>query len=146
MPIYLIPHVTNPTSNDYEFMRQALSIIDNGTRMLSRFRRNMMLQRLWIISKMTYSQARTHSTIAALSSGVPTLSFAYSIRSRINRDIFGHRVPHDPGEPSAEVSDKIDRMLGESTAVRKELMKDMPRAQGAALSAGMELKHLIEVS
>jgi colanic acid/amylovoran biosynthesis protein len=34
--------------------------------------------------------ARTHATIAALSSGVPTLSIAYSVKaSGINRDVFG---------------------------------------------------------
>lgn len=34
--------------------------------------------------------ARTHATIAALSSGVPTVSIAYSIKARgINRDLFG---------------------------------------------------------
>ena len=35
--------------------------------------------------------ARTHSTIAALSSGIPTTSISYSIKSKgINKDIFGH--------------------------------------------------------
>lgn len=35
--------------------------------------------------------ARTHATIAALSSGIPTVSIAYSVKARgINRDIFGH--------------------------------------------------------
>ena len=34
--------------------------------------------------------ARTHSTIAALSTGVPTLSIGYSMKARgINEDIFG---------------------------------------------------------
>jgi colanic acid/amylovoran biosynthesis protein len=35
--------------------------------------------------------ARTHSTIAALSSFIPTLSIAYSVKARgINKDLFGH--------------------------------------------------------
>lgn len=35
--------------------------------------------------------ARTHATIAAMSSGVPTLSIAYSVKARgINLDLFGH--------------------------------------------------------
>lgn len=35
--------------------------------------------------------ARTHATIAALSSGLPTLSIAYSVKARgINLDLFGH--------------------------------------------------------
>ncbi len=39
----------------------------------------------------TFIGARTHATIAALSSCVPTLSLSYSLKSRgINRDLFGH--------------------------------------------------------
>lgn len=35
--------------------------------------------------------ARTHATIAAMSTGVPVLSLAYSVKARgINRDLFGH--------------------------------------------------------
>ena len=46
----------------------------------------------YIISNCKYFiGARTHSTIAALSSLIPTLSIAYSIKARgINKDIFGH--------------------------------------------------------
>ena len=55
----------------------------------------------WIISKMKFfAGARTHSTIAALSSYVPTLSFAYSIKAKgINKDIFGHEdLLYEPGK------------------------------------------------
>jgi polysaccharide pyruvyl transferase WcaK-like protein len=46
----------------------------------------------YVISKCRFFiGARTHSTIAALSSNIPTVSIAYSIKARgINQDIFGH--------------------------------------------------------
>jgi colanic acid/amylovoran biosynthesis protein len=44
----------------------------------------------WIIGQLTlFAGARAHPTIAALSSQIPTLSFAYSTKANgINRDIF----------------------------------------------------------
>ena len=90
MPVYLIPHVTNPGSNDHEFMQRALSLIKdrNGNITLVSPGYNAA-ETKWIISRMAlFAGARTHSTIAALSSGIPTLSFAYSIKAQgINRDI-----------------------------------------------------------
>lgn len=149
MPIYLIPHVTKPTSNDHEFMRQALSLIKNrnGDINLVSPRYNAA-ETKWIISRMAlFAGARTHSTIAALSSGVPTLSFAYSIKARgINREIFGHTdycLEH--GDMDAEaVAGRVTSMLDESAAIRKDLAGRIPGVQRAALSAGMGLKHLIE--
>lgn len=45
----------------------------------------------WIISQCSYFiGARTHATIAAYSTGVPTLTLGYSVKSRgIARDLFG---------------------------------------------------------
>lgn len=149
MPVYLIPHVTNPKSNDHEFMRQALSLIKdrNGDINLVSPTYNAA-ETKWIISQMAlFAGARTHSTIAALSSGVPTLSFAYSIKSRgINREIFSHTdycLEH--GDMDAEaVAGRVTSMLDESTTIRRYLAGRIPGVQRAALSAGMKLKHLIE--
>ena len=46
----------------------------------------------WIISQCSaFIGARTHSTIAALSSSVPTISLGYSLKAKgINEDIFGN--------------------------------------------------------
>jgi len=147
-PIYLIPHVTTPTSNDYEFMQRALSLIkgqnDNITLIPPIYN---AAETKWIISRMTlFAGARTHSTIAALSSGVPTLSFAYSIKAQgINRDIFGHMGYYiKPTSLNAEaVSGKIVSMLNEAPMIRSDLAARIPAVQRAALNAGMRLKHPI---
>jgi colanic acid/amylovoran biosynthesis protein len=148
MTIYLIPHVTNPASNDHEFMQRALSLIKdrNGNITLVSPGYNAA-ETKWIISQMAlFAGARTHSTIAALSSGVPTLSFAYSIKAQgINRDLFGHTdYCMDPGDLDAEaVAGRVTSMLSEAAAIRKALAGRVPGVQMAALNAGMGLKHLI---
>jgi colanic acid/amylovoran biosynthesis protein len=151
MPVYLIPHVTNPTSNDHEFMQRALSLITdrNGNITLISPEYNAA-ETKWIISQMAFfAGARTHSTIAALSSGVPTLSFAYSIKAQgINRDIFGHTdYCMEPTDLDAEgVASRVTSMLDESAAIRNDLAGRIPGVQRAALSAGTGLKHLIGVN
>ena len=102
----------------------------------------------WIISQMTlFAGARTHSTIAALSSGVPTLSFAYSIKARgINRDIFDHEsylLSPECLTPST-VTERIQSMLDESGKIRSELDEKIPLIQRTALRAGKYLKTLVE--
>ncbi|MHC1626916.1 MAG: polysaccharide pyruvyl transferase family protein [Methanoculleaceae archaeon] len=151
MPVYLIPHVTNPDSNDHEFMRQALSLIngknDNITLVSPEYN---AAETKWIISQMIFfAGARTHSKIAALSSGIPTLSFAYSIKAHgINRDVFGHTdYCMDPEDLDAEaVASRVNSILEENTAIRRDLAERIPGVQKAALSAGMELEHLIGVN
>jgi colanic acid/amylovoran biosynthesis protein len=105
----------------------------------------------WIISQMAlFAGARTHSTIAALSSGVPTLSFAYSIKAQgINRDIFGHtNYCMEPTDLDAKaVASRITSMLDESAAIRRDLAGRTPGGpEGGALHAGTGLKHLIGVN
>lgn len=98
---------------------------------------------------MSPKQRWTHSTIAALSSGVPTLSFAYSIKAQgINRDIFGHtNYCMEPTDLDAEgVADQVTSMLDKSAAIRNDLAGRLPGVQRAALSAGTGLKHLIGVN
>lgn len=148
MPVYLIPHVINPTSNDHTFMQQVLSRVGSG-------RRDIVLvppkydaaETKWIISRMTlFAGARTHSTIAALSSGVPTLSFAYSIKAQgINRDMFGH-TGYCMGPDVLDgkhVSERIMSMLDESAAIGGELIKQVRGVRELALSAGAGVKDIL---
>ena len=151
MPIYLIPHVTNPGSNDHEFMQRALSLITDRNGNITLISPEYSAAEIkWIIGRMAlFAGARTHSTIAALSSGVPTLSFAYSIKAQgINRDIFGHTdYCLEPTDLDAEaVASRITSMLDDSAAIRNDLAERIPGVQRAALSAGMGLKHLIGVN
>jgi len=148
MPIYLIPHVTSPHSDDHVFMQKAISHMRDRRRNITLIpSKYSSAETKWIISRMTlFSGARTHSTIAALSSFVTTLSFSYSIKAQgINRDIFGHTdYCLDATDLNADaVSDRIVSMLDETTAIRSDLASRIPSVQKMAMSAGMGLKHLI---
>ncbi len=146
--VYLISHVTNPNSNDYTFMQRAVSLIPGE-------KDKIILippvynaeQTKWIIGQMTvFAGARTHSTIAALSTGVPTLSFAYSIKAQgINKDLFGHtdycldRIKID----DEIVCSLIISMIDEASMIRREIKTRFPIVQMSAQKSGSELKDLI---
>lgn len=142
--VYLIPHVMNPNSDDHLFMERALSLVPRKTESITLVGPKFnAAETKWIISRMAlFAGARTHSTIAALSSGVPTISFAYSIKARgINRDIFGHLdyciSPKDLGARS--VSDRIISMLANCSDIKMELREQIPRIQKLAQYAGSKL-------
>src|SRR3989339_183003 len=95
MHILLIPHVikNNSFNNDYEFMGKIFNKLEN-TEMITRIMPSYdAMQMKDIISKCRFFiGARTHATIAALSSGVPTICLGYSMKAKgINEDIFGNQ-------------------------------------------------------
>lgn len=147
-PIYLIPHVTNAGSNDHSFMQGAVARISGSSENITLIPPKYSAEETkWIIGRMAiFAGARTHSTIAALSSGVPTLSFAYSIKAQgINHDIFGSaKYCLDPSHLDPEaVSKHIVSMLDGGTKIKEELRRKNTEIQKTALSSGMKLKSLI---
>jgi colanic acid/amylovoran biosynthesis protein len=146
--IYLIPHVTNSDSNDHIFMQRALSLIPGkNENIILVSPRYSAAEMKWIISQMAlFVGARTHATIAALSSGVPTLSLAYSIKAKgINRDIFGHTnyCVDQKDLDVKRVSERITSMLDQDSSIRMELRERIPEVQRLARNAGIGLKQLI---
>jgi colanic acid/amylovoran biosynthesis protein len=149
-PLYLIPHVTIPDSNDFSFLEKVWNLTDNQVKseinLISP--EYTAAETKWIISTMSlFAGARTHSTIAALSSNVPTLSFAYSIKAKgINRDIFGHEeYCLDPVQLTPEiVTSRIESMLASTDDIKKELTEKMPFIRKSAMNAGKILKEIVE--
>lgn len=145
--LYLIPHVTNSDSNDYLFLKEVQARINVA-------REKVFVippiynaaETKWIISKMKFfAGSRTHSTIAALSSHIPTLSFAYSIKAKgINKDIFGHEAYcMSPEKLSPDiVAEKISLMSGESKKIRSELKASIPKIEKKAFLAGKILQEI----
>tara|TARA_B100002049_G_C16028400_1_gene353454 strand:- start:563 stop:1072 length:510 start_codon:yes stop_codon:yes gene_type:complete len=108
MSVLLIPHVVplngDSKNNDADYMRPVLdSLSDLGSRVRMMDSALNAAQIKQVISQCRFFiGARTHATIAALSSIVPTVSIAYSIKAKgINQDLFGHQ---DAVIESAEVS------------------------------------------
>jgi polysaccharide pyruvyl transferase WcaK-like protein len=148
-PIYLVPHVTISYSNDFTFLEKIRDLTE------SNIKREINLippsynaaEIKWIISHMSlFAGARTHSTIAALSSSIPTLSFAYSIKAQgINRDIFGHEAYClTPDQLTPEiVTTRIESMLAATDQINRELMEKIPIIQKRAMNSGQYLKDLL---
>lgn len=96
MQVVLIPHV-NPldeVGGDYAFLHQLkvnLLSLGDEVQLLPSHLNAIKLKHS--IAKMDYFVgARTHATLAALSSGVPCLSLGYSIKAQgINHDLLGHQ-------------------------------------------------------
>lgn len=73
--------------------------------------------------------ARTHATIAAMSTGVPVGSIAYSLKARgINRDLFGHERYLLPTEQVAAASlhQLLATLMADEAAVHAQLAERLP--------------------
>jgi polysaccharide pyruvyl transferase WcaK-like protein len=91
--------------------------------------------------------ARTHSTIAAISSCVPTISIAYSVKAKgINRDIFDHGkyVLETPAVNAAALKKMLNRLVTEETHIRSHLKERMGLIREKANLAATQLKAVIQ--
>lgn len=151
LPILLIPHVTIASSNDHLFMQELLRRLPH--------RRNPIVLvgpepdacgMKWIISKVRFFiGARTHATIAALSSCVPTVTIGYSRKATgINRSIFGHEqwvMPLDQLSPE-NLASLGARLEQSAQPVRQHLESVMPAYVERAWSGGRKIREAIEMA
>lgn len=148
-PIYLIPHVTSLHTNDHEFMENVLSLLGKTKEEIVLLPPDLnAAETKWVISQLSvFAGARTHSTIASLSSCVPTLSFVYSIKAKgINKDIFGDtRYCIMPDNlMSKVVIDKFNEIIQDSEKIRNQINLSLPRVKAMAMNAGKYLKEILE--
>jgi colanic acid/amylovoran biosynthesis protein len=146
--VLLVPHV-NPLRGDGDggdvaYMEDLLAqVADLGsavTMMPSTFN---AAQCKHVIGRVRFFMgARTHATIAALSSGVPTISIAYSVKARgINRDVFGSEdmVLQTPEVSAASLRTSLDWLLREEQTLRSQLAARVVQVQQAARIATSHL-------
>lgn len=149
--LYLIPHVFKVNNNDYLFLKDVYELLEVPKNNIFLVPPSFNAQEIkWIIGQMDFfAGARMHSTIASLSSYVPTLSFPYSIKSKgINSDIFGHQdYILDTNEiTSTKIVKKMKIMLDNSKEIRNELKEKIPEMQKRSLRSGQYLKEIIDFS
>ena len=100
-----------------------------------------------IISKChIFAGARTHSTIAALSSGVPTLSLGYSMKARgLNQDLFGSQdYCVDTNNMTEDLLlDKINLLLEDHELICQRLSRNLPAIKERAYAAGPRLREVL---
>ena len=147
--VALIPHVTWHNNDDrlplkelyrgYEANERVLLFPDMSCRKLK-----------YIISQCrAFIGARTHATIAAYSSCVPTLVVGYSVKARgIARDLFGaekhYVLPVQTLENPEELIRAYSWMMDREQKIKNRLETIMPEYCARAKSAGDEIRKLWE--
>ncbi len=147
-PIYLVSHVTSSGSNDFDFLfevNKRLGLCDVPVILIPNQYNASELK--YLISRLSlFIGARTHSTIAALSSGVPTISVSYSIKAKgINQDIFGdldYLIDSTQLIPEL-ISERVKFCLENLVSIKAEIDEVMPRIKSLSLDSGRVLKQIL---
>ncbi len=135
LSILLIPHVDpldkSPNNSDWHYMRGLYEqLIDMHARIRLAPPTLNAAQLKYLIGQCHYFMgARTHSTIAALSQGVPTLSIAYSTKAKgLNQDLFGHLryVLDTPLVSTQTLSEGLAMLRNEEREIRGVLEERLP--------------------
>ena len=149
MQIALIPHVVWANNDDrkpihelYKLFQGSLRVVELGDASCEELKGYIGRCRLFV-------GARTHATIAAYSSCVPTLVVGYSVKARgIARDLFGteenYVIPVQGLEKTDDLVKGFQWLLDRESEVRDKLLEVMPDYQKRALSIGEEVDKLWE--
>lgn len=142
--IMMIPHVTYVPGGDQLILSRIAERIDSD-RLLTAPSDLTAAQYKGIISQCDeFIGARTHATIAAYSTCVPTLVIGYSVKSRgIAKDIFGTYdglvVPVDEIESSSDLINAYKAFDEKKEEYREHLRKTMPEYIARAKNSVNEL-------
>jgi colanic acid/amylovoran biosynthesis protein len=151
LPVLLIPHVGSklPGIDDFGFLKAVQrKCIEQGAAHISFLGEQLNARELkWVISRCrALVAARTHATIAAFSTGVPTISLGYSRKALgINQDVFDTTefCLRSNALTAANLADKVRSMLAQEAAVRTHLLERGPQLRASAMAAGPKMLELI---
>lgn len=145
--VALIPHVVWNNNDDRLTLKELYRGYEANERVI--IFQDMSCPRLkYIISQCrAFIGARTHATIAAYSSCVPTLVVGYSIKSRgIARDLFGtedhYVLPVQALQDSGELIQAYDWIMEREEEIRAGLGRVMPEYCAKAKAAGEEIRKI----
>ncbi len=149
LQIALIPHVTEKGNDDCEVLDEIYDRLNDSVRVVKISGELDARQYKGYIARCRFFiGARTHSTIAAYSNGVPTMVIGYSVKSRgIAKDLFGEeKFVIDANTVSgAEVFNaEFLNMIKQEDEIRTTLRKVIPMTIKSAMDAGEQLKKLFE--
>lgn len=149
LAVLLIPHVTPLNGSDKNSDTELYDgdIEDLGDAVKMRPHQSNASQIKYVISNLRFFIcARTHATIAALSSSIPTVSIDYSVKAKgINKDLFGNEAAV---LPTPEVSKKtlqtaFEWLLREEVDLKDTLAIRIPELQKSAILATASMKEII---
>ena len=153
--VLLVPHVIPlegaAKNNDATYMTRMLAEVQDLGESVSIMPPNLNASQIkQVISQLRFFiGARTHATIAALSSGVPTLSIAYSVKAKgINQDLFGDMpiVLPTPDLSATTLMAGLDYLRTNETELKAILDRKLPQLRERVASAAQGIREGIESS
>ena len=147
MKVLLVPHVVEENNNDYDFMKPIFEKFEHTGR-IAILPPDLEARQYkgYIAGTRFFVGARTHSTIAAYSSGVPTIALGYSVKARgIAKDIFGaekYVLDIKAMTDYEELRDEFLKLLENENEIRRDLMKSIPLRMRSAMEAGEMLQKI----
>ena len=145
--VALIPHVVWASNDDRIPLKQLYDDFNQNPRLIL-IEDHTAPELKFIISKCSFFVgARTHATIAAYSTGVPTLVVGYSVKARgIARDLFGtgdgYVLPVQQLKESDELTQAFIRLYEKRDAIRAHLNEMLPGYIARADAARKALEEL----
>jgi colanic acid/amylovoran biosynthesis protein len=149
--VLLVPHVISEMGDVYRddslFLQRVAQLVQEPERVLVLDRTLNAAQVKWAISRLRlFAGARTHSTLAAISSGVPTICIGYSVKARgIAQDVYGHLDWLVKGQALADPAFLCERMVSlsdQEAAIRSHLEQVKPIFRQRARDAA---RHLMDI-
>lgn len=149
MQIALIPHVVWDRNDDRRPLRELYGAYKDTGRILMIEDGSCEELKGYISRCRLFIGARTHATIAAYSSLVPTLAIGYSVKATgIAQDLFGtcdgYVIPVQKLGNKGELSLAFDWLKEHEEAIRNRLTEIMPSYKDKALQAGREVERVWE--
>ena len=143
MNICLVPHVYDvaPESGDLALLREFYNKYENSGRMSIVDKAYSCEELKFIISKCRFFiGARTHSTIAAYSTMVPTLVLGYSIKSLgIAKDLFGSEkgyvIPYTEIKEKEHIYNAFSEIIKNEKAIKEHYEKVLPAYKNTVVEA-----------
>ncbi|MBD3842650.1 MAG: polysaccharide pyruvyl transferase family protein [Campylobacterales bacterium] len=149
--IALTPHVIYKGNDDYKLLLEFYEYFKDSGRVIILPEDLNAIQYKGYISRMKFFiGARTHATIAAYSSGVPTMVLGYSVKSKgIARDIFEGKEKYvlriEELSDSQKLIDEFSRLVKEEEEIRNQLKQSIPLIKKRSYDAVRYLKELTVV-
>lgn len=147
MKILLIPHVVEENNSDYDFMKPIYEKYEE-TKRIAILPPSLDARQYkgYIANTRFFVGARTHATIAAYSSGVPTIALGYSVKARgIARDIFGEEkyvLNYYSMNDAEPLKKEFLKLVENESEIRGELMRSIPLRMRSAMEAGAMLQKI----
>ena len=147
--VALIPHVVWASNDDRKVLRQLYDDFGQDPRLVL-VEDHTAPELKYIISKCDFFVgARTHATIAAYSSCVPTLVVGYSVKARgIAKDLFGSEdgyvLPVQSLNSSNQLTQAFQELYEKRVSIREHLCKTMPDYCAKASVALDAIKELVK--